>query len=110
MASMSLAYLICVSVLLDSRLRKDTAEINMNDRHFPLPRWTVTVANVIAPMFLVVATAFLCFPAAPNPTASSMNWTCVLLPTITVYAFLHYYLLGGRKKYVGPVNKLRIFS
>ena len=110
MASMSMAYLICVSVLLDSRFRKDSPEVNMDDRHFPLPRWVVTVANIIALMFLAVATVFLCFPAAPNPTASGMNWTCVLLPAVTGYAFLHYYLLGGRTKYEGPVSKLRIFN
>lgn len=106
---MSLAYLITVSVLLDSRFRKDIPEVDMDDRHFPLPRWTATVANIIALMFLSVATVFLCFPAAPNPTASSMNWTCVLLPTIVGYAFLHYYFLGGRTKYEGPVSKLRLF-
>lgn len=81
----------------------------MDDQHYPFPRWTVTVANIIGIMFLIVATMFLSFPPAPNPTAESMNWTCVLLPFLLGYAYVHYYFLGGRKKYESPVNKLRIY-
>lgn len=82
----------------------------MDDHHYPFPRWTVTVANIIGIMFLVVATVFLSFPPAPHPNAESMNWTCVLLPFLIGFAYLHYYALGGRKKYISPVHKLRIYT
>lgn len=94
---------------MDARFRKSDILVAMDDSQFPLPIWAVTVANVIAIAFLILGTVFLCFPAAPNPGSEGMNWTCVLLPFMFLFALAYYYLFGGRKHYVGPVDKLKIF-
>jgi choline transport protein len=110
LAVLLMAYLICICVLVDARIRAPSADdIDMDDRHFPLPMWMVWIANVVAIAFLVLVIVMLAFPAAPHPTAASMNWTCVLLPVMVVFALGWYYLLGGKKNYVGPVDKLKIY-
>jgi len=106
LAALLMAYLICICVLVDARLRSESVDdIKMDDSNFPLPQWVVWVANVIAIAFLVVATILLAFPAAPHPDAASMNWTCVILPGIVGFALTWYYLLGGKKNYIGPGEK-----
>ena len=106
LGSMALAYLICIVVLMDSRFRKD--QDDQNDTYFPLPRWTVTIANAGALVFLVLAVVLLCFPAAPKPTAKEMNWTCVMLPGFIFCALVYYYIFGGQSSYKGPIHRLRI--
>jgi choline transport protein len=105
-----MAYLICICVLIDARTRAPSSDdIDMDDRYFPLPMWGVWIVNVVAIAFLVVAIVMLAFPAAPNPGIESMNWTCVLLPGMVLFALGWYYLLGGKRNYIGPVDRLRIF-
>ncbi|KAK1811771.1 hypothetical protein LTR12_013868 [Friedmanniomyces endolithicus] len=104
---LSMAYLICICVMMDWRFRRDDKPIpRVDESRFLLPRWAIDMANAIAVLFLILATVMLCFPAAPNPTPTGMNWTCVLLPGTIFYALIYYYS-GGGKIYVGPVARLR---
>jgi hypothetical protein len=48
---------------------------------------------------------FSFFPAAPNPTASSMNWACVLVGGLVLLATI-YYIIWGRKTYTPPVETI----
>ncbi|KAK0926019.1 hypothetical protein LTR29_017965 [Friedmanniomyces endolithicus] len=104
---LSMAYLICICVMMDWRFRRDDKPIpRVDESRFLLPRWAIDMANAIAVLFLILATVMLCFPAAPNPTPTGMNWTCVLLPGTIFYALIYYYS-GGGKTYVAPVARLR---
>ena len=62
--------------------------------------------NVIALCFLVVFWVFQFFPAAPNPTPSEMNWSCVIWTAVLVF-FMTYYVFWGRFNYAGPVTMVK---
>jgi hypothetical protein len=48
---------------------------------------------------------FSFFPAAPNPTASNMNWACVMVGGLVLLATI-YYIIWGRKSYRPPVETI----
>ena len=66
--------------------------------------------NIFAMCFLVVAFIFSFFP--PYPVSSgmlssvTMNWACLIFGVVIIWSVV-YYLLYGRKAYVGPVEYVR---
>ena len=62
--------------------------------------------NIIALCFLMVFWVFQFFPAAPSPTPSDMNWSCVIWTGVLVF-FMTYYAFWGRHNYVGPIAYVR---
>ncbi len=58
--------------------------------------------NVVALGFLAVFWVFQFFPAAPDPGAGGMNWSCVIWMGVLVF-FVGYYAVWGRHSYVGPI-------
>ena len=62
--------------------------------------------NAIALAFLSLAFVFLFFPAAPHPTAASMNWSSLLFGFIIGFSLIYYYI-WGRHRYVGPVELVK---
>ena len=83
--------------ILFRRLRGGTLPIS----RFNLGKAGNTI-NIIALSFLAVFWSFQFFPAAPNPTAAEMNWSCVIWTGVLVF-FMTYYAFAGRHSYVGPV-------
>ncbi|KAI5777063.1 amino acid/polyamine transporter I [Geopyxis carbonaria] len=69
---------------------------------FNLGKWGLPI-NMIALAFLSLAFVFLYFPAAPNPTPESMNWSVLIYGSILIVS-LGYYYFTGRHVYVGPVE------
>lgn len=92
----SKAYVV-VQGILHKRLRGSPLPAS----RFNLGRAGNTI-NIIALCFLAVFWIFQFFPAAPNPAASDMNWSCVIWTGVLVF-FVTYYAFWGRYKYVGPV-------
>ena len=62
--------------------------------------------NIIALCFLAVFWLFQFFPAAPGPSPSEMNWSCVIWTSVLVF-FMTYYAFWGRHKYVGPIEYVK---
>ena len=58
--------------------------------------------NIIALCFLTVFWLFQFFPAAPSPTSSGMNWSCVIWSSVLAF-FIAYYAIRGRHRYAGPI-------
>ena len=78
----------------------------LRDKRLPVSRFNLGKAgntiNIIALGFLVIFWSFQFFPAAPNPTAAEMNWSCVIWTGVLVF-FMTYYAFAGCHNYVGPV-------
>lgn len=64
------------------------------------------LVNGMALLFLGLAFIFLFFPAVPDPTPASMNWSCLLFGFILGFSLI-YYWIWGRHSYVGPVEYIK---
>jgi amino acid transporter len=62
--------------------------------------------NGFALCFVTVAFIFVFFPTAPNPTLMSMNWSVVISGGVIVFAGV-WYVLGGKRRYFGPAERIR---
>ncbi|KAK3670520.1 hypothetical protein LTR78_009624 [Recurvomyces mirabilis] len=95
------SYAICIGCILQKRLRGET---------FPPSRFSLgqagNVINIAALCFLVVAWVFQFFPSAPDPTATSMNWSVMIFGAVIVF-FTIYYITNARHRYTGPVVHVR---
>lgn len=72
----------------------------------PLRRWSLgkvgLYINVAALLFLIPLIFFLTWPLVTPVTASSMNWSSVMLVGVLIIATI-YYVVRGRHEYIGPV-------
>ena len=66
-----------------------------------LGRWGLVI-NVAALLFLIPLIFFLTWPLTTPVTAQTMNWNSVMLGGVLIIAFT-YYIVWGRKEYIGPV-------
>lgn len=73
----------------------------------PARRWSLgnfgLVINIIALLYLTPVIFFLTWPLATPVTAAGMNWSSVMLVGVLLIALV-YYIIKGRKEYVGPVK------
>ena len=95
------SYIICIACILQKRLRGEA----LPPSRFDLGK-AGNAINIIALCFLAVFWVFQFFPAAPNPAASEMNWSCVIWTSVLVF-FMSYYAVWGRHSYVGPGTFVR---
>lgn len=72
----------------------------------PARRWSLgnwgLVINVAALAFLTPLIFFITWPLVTPVTATTMNWSSVMLCGTLIIALI-YYVVKGRKEYVGPV-------
>ena len=72
----------------------------------PSSRWTLgrygLIINVTALIFLVPLIFFLTWPLTTPVTATTMNWSSVMLAGTLIIAMI-YYVVQARHEYVGPV-------
>ena len=73
---------------------------------FKLGRWglPVTAASLV---YSAIGIFFSFWPASPNPTAESMNWSVVVFFAVILFSML-YWAVWGRKVYTGPVREVII--
>ncbi|KAF2094578.1 amino acid transporter [Rhizodiscina lignyota] len=94
------SYIIAIGCILAKRMRGEP----FPPSQFSLGNWGYVV-NIIAMCFLCIANVFMFFPAAPNPTAETMNWNIVVYGS-TVIFMLIYYAFRARHVYEGPVTQI----
>ncbi|KAJ4354472.1 uncharacterized protein N0V89_006209 [Didymosphaeria variabile] len=92
------SYLIAISCVMAKRLQ---APQDLLQARFSLGQAGMFI-NAVALCFLALVSVFLFFPAAPNPTAESMNWSCVMFSGLLTFALVWYWL-AARHRYLGPV-------
>lgn len=95
------SYIIVIACIFAKRIKGEA----LLPSRFSLGRFGLLV-NGIALCFLALAFIFLFFPAAPNPTPESMNWSCLLFGFILGFSLVYYYV-WGRHNYVGPVEYVK---
>lgn len=102
------SYMIVIGVVLRKRL---VGEPLLASR-WKLGIWGIPI-NVTAICFCLIATCFIFWPAAPNPTPASMNWSCLMYGVVVIGA-VAYYHIRGKREYDGPVVRIvelvRIFG
>ena len=64
-----------------------------------------TAVNMFSCAYLVVVLHFSYFPTAINPTAASMNYSSLMVGSVTLFS-IGYYLIYARKTYTGPVIEI----
>jgi amino acid transporter len=92
------SYIVVIACIMLKRIRGEP----LLPSKFSLGRWGLLV-NGIALSFLILAFIFLFFPAAPNPTVESMNWSCLLFGFIICFSLVYYHAVG-KHHYAGPVE------
>jgi amino acid transporter len=79
--------------------------IRLQGRLLPSARYSLgkwgTLVNIIALIYIATVWVFSFFPPMPNPTASTMNWACVMVGGVVLLATV-YYIAFGRKTYAPP--------
>ncbi|EMD00338.1 hypothetical protein BAUCODRAFT_119879 [Baudoinia panamericana UAMH 10762] len=95
------SYTICRSCLVLKRLRGEP----LPPRAWSLGRWGLAI-NIAAVCWLLPLFVFTLFPVAIPVAASSMNWACLLLGAVVLFANA-YYFAHGRRLYISPEERLR---
>lgn len=95
------SYIIVISCVFAKRIKGEA----LLPSRFSLGKFGFLV-NGIALLFLGLAFIFLFFPAVPEPTPASMNWSCLLFGFILGFSLI-YYWIWGRHVYVGPVEYIK---
>ncbi|KAI7189633.1 amino acid permease [Hortaea werneckii] len=105
--TLTISYIICLSCMIWLRI----AGKPLLPSRFDLGRSLGLALNVVAVGFLVLVFVIAFFPPVPEPllTVVSMNWSILIFGVVVVFAML-YYLLWGRKVYVGPVEYVRVLE
>lgn len=95
------SYIIVIACVFAKRVKGEA----LLPSRFSLGKFGFLV-NGLALLFLGLAFIFLFFPAAPDPTPASMNWSCLLFGFILGFSLI-YYWIWGRHVYVGPVEYIK---
>lgn len=65
-----------------------------------------TIVNVIGCVFLMIVILFFSFwPSVNNPTASTMNYSSLMLGATIIFSTV-YYFVSARKTYTGPIVEI----
>ncbi|RMZ91501.1 hypothetical protein DV736_g1274, partial [Chaetothyriales sp. CBS 134916] len=91
------SYYLTIGCLLYRRL---------SGRPLPARRWSLgawgMAINIAALLFLTPLIFFITWPLVTPVDATSFNWSSVMLVGVLIMAMI-YYVIKGRKEYVGPV-------
>jgi amino acid transporter len=99
--SMLTSYMVSIGCVTLKRIRGEP----LLPSKFSLGKFGLPI-NIIALLFLVFIWVFCFFPPMPNPSVADMNWGVVGYAGVIILATI-YYLIRGRKQYVGPVEYTR---
>jgi peptidoglycan biosynthesis protein MviN/MurJ (putative lipid II flippase) len=90
------SYGITISCILLYRLRGG----RLPHSRYSLGKWGI-LFNVCALIYLAPIYVFSFFPPTPNPTPDTMNWGCVMVGGVFIWATV-YYIVWGRYTYTPP--------
>ncbi|KAF2669994.1 amino acid transporter [Microthyrium microscopicum] len=91
------SYFLTISCIIYRRI----AGPDLPYRKWSLGKFGLAI-NVTALMFLTPLIFFITWPIATPVTATTMNWSSIMLVGVFIIALV-YYLVKGRKEYEGPV-------
>ncbi|CAG8888818.1 unnamed protein product [Penicillium egyptiacum] len=95
-----------VFMLIYGRRRSAAVARGLGSGSFNLgPRWG-PVVNIAAILWLIIAMIFSTFPTVQPVTPGNMNYCIVVTMGWMLIGGLYYYLLGGKKRFTGPVVEL----
>ena len=95
------SYMISIGTITYRRLRG----FKLLKTQFSLGRFALPI-NIMALVFVTFAWVLAFFPAAPQPTAESMNWSSLIFGVVLVGSLILYFA-KKRHEYHGPVASVR---
>ena len=103
-ATLAVSYIICISCILWRRITSQPLLPSKFDMgpHFGL------AANILAVGWLSLVFVISFFPPVPLPllTLAGMNWSVLVFAVVVLFSGV-YFVVWGRKYYVGPVEYVR---
>ena len=102
--TLTISYIICISIII---WRKLAGEPLLPSR-FNMGRVFGLCVNIVAVGWLCLVFVIAFFPSVPAPllTLEAMNWSVVVFLAVVVFSAV-YFVVWGRKSYVGPVEYVR---
>jgi choline transport protein len=95
------SYLICIGCVVLKRIRNQP----LLPRRFTLGKAGLPI-NILSLAFLLLLFVMIFFPSVPDPVPSTMNWAVLMYGGVLILSVV-YFLISGRKSYVGPVEYVR---
>ncbi|KAF2747782.1 amino acid transporter [Sporormia fimetaria CBS 119925] len=92
------SYIISISCIFLKRWNNE----NLLPSRFNLGKAGIWI-NGGAVVYLVLAFVFSFFPLFPHPTPDLMNWNILIYAVVVIFSLI-YFVLKGKKEYVGPVE------
>ncbi|KAK0925344.1 hypothetical protein LTR57_004995 [Friedmanniomyces endolithicus] len=94
------SYLICISCIAFQRISGRP----LPPRQWSLGKWGLPI-NLVAICWLVPIFVLIQFPGVTPPTAATMNFACLLIGSVLLFATL-YWFVKGRRVYISPKERL----
>ena len=95
-------YCVSIGSLLYQRL--------FNPEELPPATWSLgklsAPVNAIGFLYSFYILIWIAWPAAPNPSRETFNWSSVMFLCVLIVSFV-FYVTSGRKSYSGPVVLVR---
>jgi len=95
------SYVISIGTITYRRIRG----FKLLKTQFSLGRFALSI-NILALAFVTFAWVLAFFPASPNPTAESMNWSSLIFGVVLIFSLV-FYFVRKRHEYHGPVASVR---
>ncbi|KAH8733213.1 amino acid/polyamine transporter I [Phaeosphaeriaceae sp. PMI808] len=95
------SYIVSISCVTLKRLRGEP----LLPSPFSLGRYGLPL-NIFSVLFLTLAFVMTFFPQAPHPNPTTMNWNILVYGTVVLFSVV-YFVVTGRKRYVGPVQSVK---
>ena len=102
--TLTVSYIVCISCVV---WRKVCSQPLLPSQ-FDMGRVFGLAVNIVALAWLCLVLLFAFFPPVPVPllTPIGMNWSVVVFGGVAVFSIV-YFVIWGRKRYVGPVEYVR---
>lgn len=102
--TLTISYIVCLSCVAWRRIM----DLPLLPSKFDMGRWFGLAVNLVALGWLWLVFIIAFFPAVPAPllTTQSMNWSILVFGIVVLFSAF-YFVIWGRKEYVGPVNYCR---
>ena len=102
--TLTISYIICISCMVWRRVCNKA----LLPSRFDMGKWPGLAVNLLALGWLSLVFVIAFFPPIPAPLLSvvSMNWSILIFGVVVLFS-IGYFLVWGRKHYVGPVEYVR---
>ena len=101
-ASWFTSFLLASSVMLYKRLTINESELPWGP--FRLKKWGIPI-TIVAQAYTIIGLFWSFWPYSPDVTAESMNYSSLMFGGAMLFSLL-FWVLWGRKVYVGPILEI----